>query len=104
MDNSRIVHLKNIIQAGLPKGLILGLLLFLIYINDLSDDLTTNIKLFADDTSPFFVVHDVNTSPNNDLSKINGWEIQWKISFDSNPSKKAQEVIFSIQKTLESKS
>lgn len=50
--------------------------MILIYINDLSDDLVTNIKLFADDASLFSVVHDVKTSANNlnnDLSKINDW-------------------------------
>ena len=32
------------------------------HVNDLSDDLTTNVKLFADDTSLFSVVHNTNTS------------------------------------------
>ena len=50
------------VHAGVPQGFILGSLLFLIYINDLSDNLTRNAKLFADDTSLFSVVHDVNTS------------------------------------------
>ena len=86
------------IEAGVPQESILGPLLFLIYINDLSDDLMTNVKLFADDTSLFSVVHDVNTSStnlNNDLRKISDWAIQWKMSFNPDPSKQAQEVIFS---------
>ena len=87
------------IEVGeVPQGSIRGPLLFLIYINDLSDDLTSSVKLFSDDTSLFSVVHDVNTSStnlNNDLRKISDWTIQWKMSFNPDPSKQAQEVIFS---------
>ena len=42
------------IESGVPQGPVLGPLLFLIYINDLSEGLTTNIRLFADDVSLFF--------------------------------------------------
>ena len=87
------------VHAGVPQGSILGPLLVLIYRNDLSDNLTSNAKLFADDTSVFSVVYDVNTSAKelNDwaLIIVNDWAFQWKMSFNPDPSKQAQEIIFS---------
>ena len=76
------------IEDGVPQGSILGPLLFFIYINDLSDDLTKNVKLFADDTSLYSIVYNMNTSTTNlnkDLSKIKNWAIQWKMNFNPDP-------------------
>ena len=90
----------NNIKAGVPQGSILGPLLFLIYINNLADGLSSNTKLFDDDTSLFSVIHDsvITTSElNSDLSRIKQWAFQWKMSFIPDPNKQAQEVIFSIK-------
>ena len=54
------------------------------------DNLTTNNKLFANDTSLFATVHTMNTVDlNNDLNKIRNWAIQWKTNFNIEPSKQA---------------
>ena len=85
------------INAGVPQGSVLGPLLFLIYINGLPEGLKSNVKLFADDTSIFSVVNDINvscTELNEDLSKINRWAYPWKMSFNPDPNKSATEVIF----------
>ena len=81
------------VQAGILVRSILGHLLFLIYINDLLDNLTSNPKLFADDTltDPNVTANQIN----NDLHNINTQAYQWKMSFNNDTSKQAQEVIFS---------
>ena len=71
---------------------------FYIHINDLSDNLESNEKLFADDTPMFLVVCDPINTPqklNNDLDKFSLWANKWKMSFNPDPPKQAQEVIFS---------
>ena len=72
--------------------------MFLIYINDLAENLSSNPKLFGDGTSLFSVVRDVNTSANeinDDFKKIEAWTQQGKMSFNPDPLKQSQEVIFS---------
>ena len=73
---------------------------FLIHINDLSNNLSSNPQLFADDTSLFSVVHDITESAinfNDDFEKISNWAFRWKMSFKPDINKQAQEVIFSLK-------
>ena len=58
------------IKAGVPQGSTLGLLFFIVYINDLPEILTTNAELAADDMSLLPVVHDSAVSLNNELLKM----------------------------------
>ena len=89
---------REFIRAGVSQGSILGPLFFLIYINDLATDLKSNVKLFVNDTSLFSIVFDPLETANllnKDFDKIRGWAKQWKMAFDPDPTKQAQEVVLS---------
>ena len=95
--NDQNSYWKGII-SGVPQGSVLGPLLFLIYINDVPDSLSSNCKLFADDTFLFSVVPDVPISYselNSSLEKRGECACKRKMSFDPDPSNPAQEVFFS---------
>ena len=84
------------VKAGVTQGSIGSP--FLVYTNNLSDNLESNVKLFADDTLMFsFIPEPINTLQklNIDLDKISLWANKWKMSFNPDPSKQAQDVFFS---------
>ena len=95
--NGQFSTWKNV-GAEVPQGSILGPLLFLIYINHLTEGLSSNAKLFAEDTSLFSVIHGIQISANNlnkDLERISSWATQCKMNFNPDTTKQVQEVIFS---------
>ena len=66
--------------------------------SDLPDGLKSTVKLFADDTSLFSVVKKKEKSTSdltNDLDMISKWAYNWKMSFNPDPKKPAQPVLFS---------
>ena len=89
------------IESGVPQGSVLGPLLFLVYINDLEKNIKSNVKFFADDTMLYSIVNDpIITADhlNHDLNVIYQWAHQWKMEFNPDPNKQANEVLFSCKK------
>ena len=67
------------VKASVPEGCVLGPLFFLTYINNSVDNVSSEAKLFADDTPLFTVVYDVDIAANKlnrDLDIISNWAHQ----------------------------
>ena len=63
------------------------MILFLIYINDLPDEVCSQVRLFADDTALYLTMESEDSGPTlqSDLDILSMWETRWGMEF--NPSK-----------------
>ncbi len=72
------------VSSGVPQGTVLGPILFLIYINDLGQDINCQIRLFADDCILYKEIkslEDTKTLQEN-LDTLTRWEDRWQMSFN----------------------
>ena len=77
-------------DVPIPQASVLGPLLFLIYINDLTDGIMLIFIVFADDTSLFTKIIDTRNSQNSlnsDLKRITNWAYRWKMELNPDPKK-----------------
>ena len=71
--------------SGVPQGSVIGPLLFLIYINDLGENLSSSLRLFADDAVIYRLVKssEDQNQLQNDLYKISAWCNKWQLTLNN---------------------
>ena len=89
------------VTSGVPQGSVLGPIMFLVYINDLPEELSSQVRLFADDTAVFLTVGGSEEEKvlQKDLDRLSVWESQWDMEFNTSKCQvvrvtTATEVIF----------
>ena len=71
------------VTSGIPQGSVLGPLLFVMYINDLPDLVSSTVYLFADDTKIFKIIENENDPKilQRDLDSLRKWSDTWLLRF-----------------------
>ena len=72
------------VTSGVPQGTVLGPLFFLLYISNLTNNLTSNVRLFAIECLLYLPVKSDNDTSllQNDLLKLEEWQNTWLMKFN----------------------
>jgi len=86
--SGQVSEWRNVL-SGVPQGSVLGPLLFVLFINDIDDSVTSKILKFADDTKIFNTVRSEEMIENlrTDLSGLMAWSKEWQMLFNVNKCK-----------------
>ena len=71
------------VTSGVPQGSVLGPVLFLLFINDITEGVTSDMRLFANDTIIYKTIRSRTDSDNlqKDLSRLEKWSKDWQMEF-----------------------
>ena len=71
------------VTSGIQQGSVLGPILFVIYINDLPNEIKYDIYMFADDTNVFRTIktNDDQCILQDDLDELTSWSTKWLLTF-----------------------
>uniref|UniRef100_A0A1X7SKP2 Reverse transcriptase domain-containing protein n=1 Tax=Amphimedon queenslandica TaxID=400682 RepID=A0A1X7SKP2_AMPQE len=88
------------VLSGVPQGSVLGPLLFLIYINDIPEKISSDVSLFADDMKFLRTIysHYDQVSLQSDIDSLIEWCNEWKLNLNVN---KCYHMSFSILHNME---
>ena len=72
------------VLSDVPQGSVLGPVLFLIFINDLPDNIRSSVRLFADDCGLYRNIHSLQDclTLQEDLTSLGQWEADWQMKFN----------------------
>ena len=72
------------VTSGVPQGSVLGPALFLIYINDITENINSQIRLFADDCLIYRPINSIEDHLilQNDLHTLVDWSNKWQMEFN----------------------
>ena len=72
------------VLSGVPQGTVLGPLMFLLYINDITKDINSPLRLFADDCLLYRVINSAEGANmlQEDLNRLSEWANTWQLRFN----------------------
>jgi len=78
------------VSSGVPQGSVLGPILFVIYINDLPENVSSNVKMFADDTKLYKHINNEDDCRvlQEDLTALQRWSSTWLLRFNASKCKR----------------
>jgi hypothetical protein len=83
------ISMWKLVISGIPRGSVLCPLLFVIFINDLVDNIKNNCKLYADDTKIISIIKNNNDCDalQEDLNQLVLWSDKWLLKFNNQKCK-----------------